>query len=117
MQSDNRLLFRWEKRGERYVFLSEFDLQGDPDQYNEQLTDILRWCKEQRLRPDQYRFEARRSAVSEKTELFELDGKRAGFSGGTIFHPTRLKVELDLPDSHGVMFTMAFRVSDDRARG
>lgn len=114
MQSEDRLLFRWEKRGERYLFRAALDIQGDPDQYNEQLADVLRWCKAQRLRPDQYRFEATRVAVSEKSEVFELDGKRAGFSGGTVFHPTRLTVALELPDSHGVMFTMAFRVSDDR---
>jgi hypothetical protein len=45
--------------------------------------------------------------VSEKSEVFEVDGKRTGFAGSTVFHPTALKVELELPDSHGMMFTMA----------
>jgi hypothetical protein len=52
MHSVDQLTFRWEKRGDRYVFRCDREVQGDLDKLNDQLADMLRWCKAQKLRPD-----------------------------------------------------------------
>jgi hypothetical protein len=110
----SKLTFHWKKRGDRYIFKCETALSGDPNQCNEQLNEILRWCKAQKLKTDEYRFEATRRSITEKTEVFGVNGREGGFSGGTVFHPAKLTVELELPDRLGPMFTMAFTATDER---
>jgi hypothetical protein len=108
------LLFHWKRSGERYLFRCQQEVRGHPDQLNDEIQEILRWCRDQRLNPDHYRFSATQRTVSEKLEIFEADGRTGTFVGSTVFHPAVVSVELDLPERLGPMFSMAFSVSDAR---
>ncbi len=114
IQEKQRLEFHWERLGERYVFRCKVEAPGDPDQFNEQLDGILRWCRDRRLRPESYRLQATRRTVSEKVEEFDLSGRNGKFDGSTKFHPAVLSVELELPEDMGPVFSLAFNVTDAR---
>ena len=115
MTADTEIVFFWEKRRDRYRFWAEVELTGDADRFNTFLAEVARWCRAQRLEQGSYRFQASRTATTEKVEQFADGPGRPGFSGQTTFHPARLKVEVELPDSHGTKFPLAFPVTDARA--